>query len=879
MGNALSGDFDAVLQISANTIQRLLATMHQNAGSNTALPSFPSLALFRIGDDHPWHGVRGGVRVQIGVPRIELFDHVSDRFALDVDVRARYRADPGTKPLAEFIHGSVHAEYRLHDIDPSCPGWRANAGDFLWARVVKESVRFTGSALDDVGPIGIHVLQPDPAVLNARITQLIAALLATRFEAVPHPVSPRFRRGAVISVGGGFGAAVALPLSFNGAPSGSIMSIPGPLVNGRDIAVAIRREALLALAQPMLDAVAAFKLTVGVHVGTPIGPDIDTVYHVNVGAPSIQWVAGVPFVNAALFHVKVSGSATTRSILPNANFDIEQDVHLNFDAGAERLWLSPGARKVTTHSSGLGSGSVANAVNGAVHKAVATMVGAACAGAQGALDAMIAGKSELVGQLRGFDDKADAHFDDCEFRGEGIVLRGTMALSPRHEPEVKFEPTGEGDGYSAFLSWIPGGRIDRFEWSWTFFPGSHGAANHDDRFLLRRPRGSRSRWGQIGVQLGLTEPLPGLDGMGTLCLTISGSRIDPVSGAWVPVQARKQCRRYGVDINIFGPDLKVKLLLTAVSSGRTGEAAEIGVIDAGPRAGSHRSAGNTLVLMAAASREWNDELLRTLRQGLQECRREDAGLKVLLLLRGERAAQMRRELAPRIEELSAALGVMLIVDEDTQGSWSGALAANGREREERESWRLLAPGGGVTWMHDGPLEGARLAAALDTCLLPSAAPSAKELSPLTRVGDRIRADALRPDLSDLDEVPHCPPSPLGRTHHRLTVVGFVQAGSASSTAWMREMAGNITTLESDDEDAAQQRRLLLIVGGADREGIEAMKNQLGIDFDAIADPEGRLAERFGVRMWPTAVSVYRGGEVADVSVGWQRGDADKCHCD
>ena len=69
MANPLTGDFEAVLQISGSTINRLLATLHENAHTNPKLPSFPHSVQMRLGDDHALEGVRGLAHVQIAVPR------------------------------------------------------------------------------------------------------------------------------------------------------------------------------------------------------------------------------------------------------------------------------------------------------------------------------------------------------------------------------------------------------------------------------------------------------------------------------------------------------------------------------------------------------------------------------------------------------------------------------------------------------------------------------------------------------------------------------------------------------------------------------------------------------------------------------------------
>ena len=148
---------------------------------SASLPSFPHSVRMRIGDDHAFEGVRGVAHAQVSVPRVELIHGATDRFILEVGVRAWYRPDPGTEPLPAFIHGTVRAEYRMQDIDPSCPGWSRKAADFLWIRVVRDSVTLSGNG----GRRPEHHRDPgrgpptDPAADIAKITRQIAALAGT----------------------------------------------------------------------------------------------------------------------------------------------------------------------------------------------------------------------------------------------------------------------------------------------------------------------------------------------------------------------------------------------------------------------------------------------------------------------------------------------------------------------------------------------------------------------------------------------------------------------------------------------------------------------------------------------------------------------------
>ena len=53
MANPLTGDFDAVLQVSGSTVDRLLASIHQNGGTKTTLPGFTHGTRLRVGDPTP----------------------------------------------------------------------------------------------------------------------------------------------------------------------------------------------------------------------------------------------------------------------------------------------------------------------------------------------------------------------------------------------------------------------------------------------------------------------------------------------------------------------------------------------------------------------------------------------------------------------------------------------------------------------------------------------------------------------------------------------------------------------------------------------------------------------------------------------------------
>jgi len=81
MSNFLTGDFDAVVQVSRGTVNRLLATTHQiRQGYSKKMPISPQQLVSRIGGYESVtvgeRQVHGTAWVQISVPtRIPRFNH------------------------------------------------------------------------------------------------------------------------------------------------------------------------------------------------------------------------------------------------------------------------------------------------------------------------------------------------------------------------------------------------------------------------------------------------------------------------------------------------------------------------------------------------------------------------------------------------------------------------------------------------------------------------------------------------------------------------------------------------------------------------------------------------------------------------------------
>jgi hypothetical protein len=864
MANPLTGDFDAVLQVSGSTINRLLASMHQNTGLDTKLPTFPHSVAMRIGDPTPIEGLRGTAWAQLSVPRIDLIHGEDDRFNLEVAIRARYKPDPGTTPLPEFIHGTVRAQYRIDNIDPNCWGWGKAAADYLWIRVVGGSVSFDGTAVDETSPF--TVLQPTDAAANdARITRLIWYLLKYKFEATPQKVEQRFRRGSMRSLNVGVNrSVVAVAL----AGQGQLSSVNQDLLEGRDFGVAVSSEFIVSSIQRELDAMkAAYSSTYGItfKLNADFGLfDVDVLtvnvtWRITIGLATVQWSGGtLPMfggTSVGVLTIRVVGHARTKDAKFNTDCDLTQMVMLSFN-GATEEFVAALIGTPTLNLTGLpgllvGAGDkqkIAAHFKPTIEAEVNKLVGHLSVKNR---------KDDLINQLKKLDTNPDAHFDEAVFSPDGVVVRGYISLAARRPALSAFVKTAEQDGFNAFESWIPGGRIDSFDWSWSWFNNANapGTAKVGDRFLLRRPVGlHRSNFGMVKD---LSRPLPILDGWGVLCLTIRGVRVDPVTGALVAVTIRRKCLRAGFDVRVQGvAGGRVFLKEWAKSKpDPIGPVEEVSLIDVG--GGRSDRAPNTLVIRSGE--RWDRETGAALRDALLSSRRLDAGLQILMLFPDGTLAA-RGNIVDDVMQFAADLEAPLVVNEDVRGTWSAALAMDPSQGDVQ--WRLVTPTGGVSWAHTGTIEPPELARVFDNYLFPSPPPSPRTLVtrvvPGTRLDTSVLGAGLYYDVARLEAEERCPP-PLGPYSYDARAV-FVQADSRSSRAAIERLAREYSAHEGDRPFVA------LIVDGASPEDLDRLKERLPEEFVAIPDPRGAIASQFGIRAWPTSVTVTE-GIVTAVDVG------------
>ena len=350
--------------------------------------------------------------------------------------------------------------------------------------------------------------------------------------------------------------------------------------------------------------------------------------------------------------------------------------------------------------------------------------------------------TELTTQLTTLAGPSDVHFDEAIFSSDGMIVRGPVTLVPRRRPVHAFETTVEQDGFTAVGSWIPGGRVDAFDWSWNWFNngGDPGTETDKDRFILRRPQESnRSRF---GVLMGLRRPLPGLDGMGIVCLNVKASRFIQCTGEWVPAATERHCRRFGIELTLTPPGLDRLFMKEFGGKPRDpiGPIAEVAVHRVDGRNPATRSA-NTLVIFAGE--QWNRETASALREGVAACTRSDAGLLVIVLFRDGTITAKGAPFVSELREQLTGLEAPLLINEDVHGSWSRSLYVDAAAGEL--TYRLVTRPAASRGRTPGPSMRAALARRSTIICCRACALTSRRSGQV-----RYRGHAFRPSLRDWD---------------------------------------------------------------------------------------------------------------------------------
>lgn len=855
MTNPLTGDFDCVLQIGDATLDRLAATMHQNAFTDMSRPTLLHAAVLRIEDSGS--NERGSVNAQLGSPRIFFDDGATDHLWVEMKVRAGYWADPGSEPLAEVINGTVRAKYRIRPVDPRCPGWKKIGKDYLRLVVDRASVSFEGAAHSDSE--WYTAVVGGQANMQSRITKHLRSLLGLHFAPEPQRVDERFRKFRTLSGGRDRGLSViAFPIGLQGeVPTGSLSSITNRFLGGWDFGVAINSEYFRQAIQSVLDPKVGSGRDIAFRLDGGLSGGVSVDYHVRLDSIAAQWLP--PSNGIGYVHINATGqgwaSRLYRSGIYNvgrlhandlaATFTAGQTLALEFDPQSEKLtarFVGQPNISVSLNYDGLFSGELEDYVRGRLTSLVKDQFEVPAGAGDASVGAI---RTMLADGLSKFDGSVTAVFGAAGFEEGGLVVRGDIMLSRRRPPQVVFEKTDTDDGFDAFRSWIPGGFIESFNWTWRWFSGplaglkTPGSATGRNTFFLRRPTQQLSAFGGV---LGGERTLPGIDGPGRVCLSITGRRVDHITGRLVRIQARAECSQFGYRL-LFPPGIApyVRLYEHDAATGITTSAGLLQLIPSSRDA--DEATHNTLVVYQDSA--WNEEVAAALLSGLAECRRRDAGLFVLVVVPDGVLETPDTELRRQFDRFTGELPAPADLVEDVCGSWSRLLSVN--LSVPGTHWRLLAPDCAITWSGEGAVDAETLSQVLNEKLVTSDRPAVANVDSPVEIGSHFTI-----------------PRPAGSHAHGPCPISPLTRPNGSSVLFVHSLTGRGVLREAlaAGHDGDEPPLTAVVVDGQDSDEWDLPTG--ADDVVVIPDPTGEITRRAGVRILPTRLVLDEHGRLSDV---------------
>jgi hypothetical protein len=752
--------------VNGEVLGRLLAALHQ-AGPGSP-NNLPHNITANVPDDDAVDSISGVADVQVGAPSVDLIDGSDTRFVLDVPIRARWR-NSGVDRIPEYVHGRVRGEY-----------------DISTLRVDPASVSFAGTAEDPMTMQGPH-RAADPNA-HAKVVA-VARRVLDRIE--PCGVIPQeFGRLRSLVRSGESAILLPLPVNFGNLdlPVGDLANVDSIALDGHDFCAVVSIGTMLPALQAQLD----------MHA-----PKVDGVDEVRIGRPTLTWEPG------GVLTVKVDGDIliTVAGVLTTgADINIRQDIAFKIYGNVLQLEAQPVGVRVQPRGEIL-SNAFAEEVRNQIVQRLPPEVQKIVNAIQPHLPQPGLIASTIEAGLRQFLGDVDAFLTNHAFTADGLILRGDVRFAERTRPRASIVRLDDDLLIDASGSWIPGGWIERFDWSWMPAPivtsVEIGEASRVDRFVLDDPP---------RIVIGGPPPVPGLGrGTGYVFVTVHGVHVDPRTGGLEPVEATK-CLAFGFPPpQIFGglvsgdPRLTHGVLVQGPKR-KDGTPYEIGVM-AGRRDRRHN------ILVVHAGPQWTVDLSQTLSDALGRMDRSDAGLQVSILLPKGSIEELGAAIAEPFSGVVDELGIPVVIDEDAEGRWAAMLGA-----DERPVWRIYAPGGAVAWTAAGSLDGEELGAALRGCLFRS-------------------PPALAAALVDVDRLP--PLFPDGSDDTRVPVT-FVTVGHASSEAELARL-----------KKAGGEH--IVVADGIGSEQATELQTSLGDGFSVIGDPDGSLTDEIGIATWPVTI--------------------------
>jgi peroxiredoxin len=442
-------------------------------------------------------------------------------------------------------------------------------------------------------------------------------------------------------------------------------------------------------------------------------------------------------------------------------------------------------------------------------------------------------------------------YSSVDISPAGITLRGSLAVGAFPPAHVEYAPVPRpssagpdplvprGPDFSALKAWIPGGVIERFEWS---TPGQAQPFIDEHRFVLLAPDPVFDPGAAATAALrAFADAAPAaaaLHGFRPLCLTVRGSRVTAAGAVTRRAVSGTICGFGTFPVLEIAASARAAAMVTLTQAGPNGLAEVVGHMPAPSDAG-RAGVPNRVVHFAddqSASR------LDVLSQGVRESGRADAATAVVAVLTSRQLAGVRH----------AADVVFADGDGD---AWERAL---GLERVARPTTLLVGPRGEIAWRHEGPVDAETLAAALRKNL------TAGRAVPRTLNALNLRLGRQAPNF--LFELAPGHALTLRKLAGRAVVLVFWRSTSKASIDAVRE---------HQTRHAAHQAPVVLAVN--DGEPVDLARRaakEHGLSATLVPDPERTISTAYGVTLWPTTVLLDTQSVATEIAYGRGGGHGD-----
>jgi peroxiredoxin len=879
MSNALTGDADAVAEVSLAAINRIVASVHARGRSAKALsekvaPAKGSLSLLhsmriRIGiipkppkkigsgggpstggttpftvdsseaATGDWSGaapllVSGIAELQISTPTVTLAGGSASDVTIDCQIAARFSPGPESAPFPEFVHGRIQVAFPVKQTvweDTTFLDLNVAAHDMTLAFAPDPDAKLT----DDEKKL---------------ITRQIRSFLTKRFE----PSNVKLEKGIdtlrfkkLLGAGGTQAVALLVNLSKPTLPEAALDTVHTIfLESGDDFAVAISQEYVQSKLDPSIALLrkfhTSFKIKAGITWAT---------YSVFISDVIVEWRPGE-------IVLAITGRATTGALLfPNYTFAIRQALVLALDTVSQIVSIVPS-----------GEPSIEGLPDKAEAKTRASVVkerDGALVGVQKTISTAMNAVS-LDGVLKPFDDSARSRYTSVGILPAGVILRGKVELKTRPSVHVEFSPTPDGAGYTALESWIPGGTVQKYEWSWTtpvWLEGTKKKVLADvELHTVITPR------------FVFAERLPA--DASPVCLKVRGTQVSSTGDGAAPVvpvalafgscsvghspllpPLPKPIWKFPIAVVewVPGPDDAPHPVIHGPDDpplpviGPRGrivahvDAVGVPMAPAGARI-------NPIVHFADAQSVAN---LALLNDALLASAKKNAPVSAIVVLPPGLLEQDVRLLMETVGPVHQGVSLTYALTEDYEGTWARAF-----DVQRAPATFLLDQLGSVAWQHEGRLDARSLTAAFDQHLVGGVRTIWQP--------QRLTVAAGEPAPDFLFDYGQDQQMPLRRLHGREVLLSFWTSWSAPSLAELHHLQ------ELRHHTDGPGPLILAINDGEEPQRAAEILGAQGLTLTLVFDPHRRISQRYGVNCWPTTVSITPEGLVRSVQFGITRHD-------